>query len=436
MTNFWWVNQGVTYKEERSEGILWAPMRTADSKGTRAFWDSLDKVEIGDVVIHYAGQAVKAVSSVSSLAVPTRRPSSLPSDMWEQDGRLVRVAYADVAPPIHREQIPTDWRINEPPSGPFQVNAGVKLGYLFPLSEAFFDAFSARFGARFSLRAAAVPSLPAEALVGAADLLRRLIGVPLTTLTGRTNIILGVTNGNAIVQTDKSLNGSSVPVSDVQHALEKLATDGAVTIHPDDVGYRSAFIGAVLSTLPGAAWAGSPPVLRIAEPTPGDAASGQPSSEEGRDNLTFQGDLSIAVTGVARGEQAKLRRRLFGSATVASCALCGERYPVRFLWAAHIKRRAVCSDPERRDIANVAMPACVFGCDALFESGYVTVDTSGRLRTAQVAETAAINTRLSELEGRPCSSYTAASASYFEWHRENMWVGMSSTQELTAVAQA
>jgi hypothetical protein len=126
---------------------------------------------------------------------------------------------------------------------------------------------------------------------------------------------------------------------------------------------------------------------------------------------------------MARGEQAHLRRRLFGSAAVANCALCGEQLPVRFLWAAHIKKRSVCTDEERRDIGNVAMPACVFGCDALFESGHLTVDATGHVLTATTDEVSAVRRRMDELSGRGCLAFTASSAHYFEWHRENVWKG-------------
>jgi hypothetical protein len=57
-------------------------------------------------------------------------------------------------------------------------------------------------------------------------------------------------------------------------------------------------------------------------------------------------------------------------------------FPVDLLVAAHIKRRSLCSETERRDLHNVAMLACKFGCDALFEEGYWLVsecfDTSSR----------------------------------------------------------
>ena len=67
---------------------------------------------------------------------------------------------------------------------------------------------------------------------------------------------------------------------------------------------------------------------------------------------------------------------MIGDADHASCAICGEVYPVRFLWASHIKTRKACSEEERRDLANIAMLACLFGCDVLYEHGYASVETN------------------------------------------------------------
>ncbi len=99
--------------------------------------------------------------------------------------------------------------------------------------------------------------------VNAEDLLRSLIGQTLESATGRVNRILGVAAGQAVVQTDRSPSGQPVPVAWVQTALDELHAEGSVTINPESVGYRSAFIGAVLRNLPGAVLGGSPPVVRL-----------------------------------------------------------------------------------------------------------------------------------------------------------------------------
>ena len=61
----------------------------------------------------------------------------------------------------------------------------------------------------------------------------------------------------------------------------------------------------------------------------------------------------------------------------AVCELGSETSPVRFLFAAHVKPRCLSApNQEKRDLAWIAMPACAFGCDALFEAGYMTVDST------------------------------------------------------------
>lgn len=430
MTNFWWVNQGMTYRQERREGIMWAPLLAADGRRGRVHWDNMDKIDPGDIVLHYADQTVQALGVVVAASVPSRRPESLPTEMWEQDGRLVRLDYLDSSRPVHRNEIPEEWRLAEPTEGPFQRDAAIKLGYLFPLSGGFYELFTTLFVDRFPDPAQALPwaQAPVEAQAGAADLLRRLIGRPLETASGRTNVILGVQGQHVVVRTDRSPRGSRVPVADVQDALDKLILTGALTIHPDEAGYRSAFIGAVLRTLPGASIAGSPPVLTWGQgdiPLGTDPRVGAEATidlDESED-LTFQGDLSTATTVEARREQRQLRSVLFGNAEAADCALCGERYPVRFLWAAHIKKRALCDDADRRDLRNIAMAACVFGCDALFETGFVTVSESGHVRASAAVNEPALAKRLHELDGGRCSAFTAGSAPYFKWHQENLFQG-------------
>lgn len=165
------------------------------------------------------------------------------------------------------------------------------------------------------------------------------------------------------------------------------------------------------------------------------------------DRSTVTGELSAALSGVrrpwavqdpgrvlvmctsvildalaqvkVRTEQAQLRSFLAGQRRMAPCALCGHVYPMEFLVAAHIKKRAVCSDDERRDLHHIAMLACTFGCDALYESGWITVDNSGHAQTAPLPT--ALNGRfrdqLQHLAGRPCTAHNQHTEPHFDWHR-------------------
>jgi hypothetical protein len=82
-------------------------------------------------------------------------------------------------------------------------------------------------------------------------LLVSLVGRDLRTLTGRGNRILRVEADHVVVATERSPQGQPVEISDVQSALDRLNRDGELEISVASVGYRSAFVGAVLTTIPG-----------------------------------------------------------------------------------------------------------------------------------------------------------------------------------------
>jgi hypothetical protein len=136
----------------------------------------------------------------------------------------------------------------------------------------------------------------------------------------------------------------------------------------------------------------------------------------------FSGALDRAGSALRRGEQAHLRQLLLGSRTEAPCAICGHIFPQRFLWASHIKRRAVCDDVEKRDIPHVAMLACLFGCDALFEEGFVAVNDEGCIVVAKEPTLPDhLTERLAAIAGRQVVTGWPESARYFAWHYANMF---------------
>lgn len=101
-------------------------------------------------------------------------------------------------------------------------------------------------------------------MTDARSFLHSLVGKPLRTVTGRENRILDVGEDDVRVWTTRSPNGQPVPVEWVQDALDRIEHDREIEISVDSVGYRSAFIGAVLRELPGArAIRGSRPRIRL-----------------------------------------------------------------------------------------------------------------------------------------------------------------------------
>jgi hypothetical protein len=83
--------------------------------------------------------------------------------------------------------------------------------------------------------------------------LRGLVGQTIHTIARRRpNRVLAIRGDDVIVGTQKSPSGEPVPIADVQAAIDVLERNGEVRIDVKTVGHRSAFVGAVLATLPGA----------------------------------------------------------------------------------------------------------------------------------------------------------------------------------------
>ena len=103
-----------------------------------------------------------------------------------------------------------------------------------------------------------------------------------------------------------------------------------------------------------------------------------------------------------------MTKRLNGS------SICSYEIPRGFVVAGHIKKRSECTDAERLDVAHVAMPICVFGCDALFEKRYIkVVNGSIVITNAGIAD---VDTYLGSLEGRKAPGWTSEREKYFAWH--------------------
>lgn len=130
----------------------------------------------------------------------------------------------------------------------------------------------------------------------------------------------------------------------------------------------------------------------------------------------LDGELDRQVNGWRRVEQSFARRHLLRDSSRGKCKLCQRSMDAEFLVAAHIKRRSECSEEEKRDIGNVLMLACKFGCDYLFEVGYIGV-LDGRIKISSNSPQVVFdycyefNNRLVEMSQKQWQ--------YFNWHWEN-----------------
>lgn len=127
-------------------------------------------------------------------------------------------------------------------------------------------------------------------------------------------------------------------------------------------------------------------------------------------------ELDKERTASVRIEQGYLRKCLFGDNDIATCCICGESFPVEFLVASHIKKRCVCSDEEKRDAMNIVAPMCCFGCDDLFERGYVGVIEGVVKKLRPLPESPPVEQKVASIVGRRCPAWRDGTKKYFLWH--------------------
>ena len=143
--------------------------------------------------------------------------------------------------------------------------------------------------------------------------------------------------------------------------------------------------------------------------------------EEFNSALTgLDGELDQKVQGWRRTEQSKARNRLLKGMTQATCVFCNRLMSSEFIIAAHIKRRSDCDDLEKRDIDNNMMLACKFGCDDLFEKGYISVDSTGRVTPSEKLNDKVALAHLTILVD--AIAFKGTQAKYFEWHYANRFL--------------
>jgi len=130
---FWWVNQGDSFEEARKLGALWAPLE--DKAGHKQpSWETLDEVQVGDLVFHYANKKVRGISSAISSS-RTAQIRIRDRGQWQELGREIEVEPQEFDFSVDLSEIPLDLRAN---SGngiatPFDKTGKVKQGYMFSL---------------------------------------------------------------------------------------------------------------------------------------------------------------------------------------------------------------------------------------------------------------------------------------------------------------
>nr|WP_199157308.1 hypothetical protein [Pedobacter sp. ASV2] len=118
----------------------------------------------------------------------------------------------------------------------------------------------------------------------------------------------------------------------------------------------------------------------------------------------------------ARREHLLLKKILFYGKLEMSCAICGRLFPTRLLAVAHIKRRSMATDIERKNPA-IVMATCVLGCDALFEKGFISVNADGIIEVGNKrGYSLDLIEYIKRFEGRKCDIYDERNRTFFYDH--------------------
>lgn len=131
--NYWFVNLGTYYKEQREGRYLWAPLRDRTGKILN-HWDSLKDVNRGDIIICNNGGIVSV-----AVAKDHAYLSDIPDEFehtWQKEGRRIDLRFIDLEKPLNYIKY-KDYILKniDPDKNPFDIKGHAKLGYLYPLDE-------------------------------------------------------------------------------------------------------------------------------------------------------------------------------------------------------------------------------------------------------------------------------------------------------------
>jgi hypothetical protein len=130
-------------------------------------------------------------------------------------------------------------------------------------------------------------------------------------------------------------------------------------------------------------------------------------------------ELDSKYSALRRNEQGFLRSNLFGSSKYAECCICRELYPVEFLVAAHVKKRTLCNESEKRDFKNIAVSMCKFGCDDLYERGHISVVEGLVVSNDREVYSDALNNYRNKIVNNSCGAFNENNRKYFEYQHES-----------------
>jgi len=128
--NVWWVNQGSSLTADKEQGILFAPLRSKDGRVIQ-HWKTMKELKVGDIVVHYANNAIRYLSKITSAAIETEYPLLTNEHQNRKRGWLAKTDYYELNPVINIQGIAQKNLELDIYQGPIDSSGRVKQGYLF-----------------------------------------------------------------------------------------------------------------------------------------------------------------------------------------------------------------------------------------------------------------------------------------------------------------
>ena len=139
---FWFVSQGSTYKEEISDGFIYAP-RNNDNGETRQYWSNIKNVKKGDIIFSNKNANIVSVGVALTDGMESSIPDSI-KGKWNSDGFKVNIKYHELPKnkclrfSEFKEVYMKDIDLK---NNPFTCKGSAKQGYLFPLDQSIAEFF-------------------------------------------------------------------------------------------------------------------------------------------------------------------------------------------------------------------------------------------------------------------------------------------------------
>ena len=145
MARYWWVNHKQTHALEIAGSYMWSPKRESDGKRSQ-YYENMRIARPGDLVIAYAGGAVRAIGTVIEAAMDAPRPEEFGSVglHWAARGWLVAVAWQPINPVRPKDMLVAVAALLPKKYSPLQAanGDGNQKAYLSEISPALFELFA------------------------------------------------------------------------------------------------------------------------------------------------------------------------------------------------------------------------------------------------------------------------------------------------------